>query len=583
MNLLSLPHRLRTAWQRITAPSARVTDPDQRRAAQALTSLLAALLFIDLLLLLRTPFILQYPMEFQVALLLNVTCCVVLIGGLVLARRGQVQAAVMSFTLFLSAALLVTWQIFGVVEGLQALDYLLIPIVIASLFVRVHFSILLAALQVTGIVIAVGLQPLPTDINATLLDPLTYVIVFTAIMVFAVRYFKRMYAEQRGSLVESESRYRAMNEDLSAKTQMLDSMLATMNSPILLYDREGHILYANQSVTALIGQPLGVLLGTTWNDNARLSAADKAILDEHFARLLLTGESMGGEITYPTSPRNRLFRYRLDPIRAPGGVEIIQVLNTMNDITDLRLGEQTRLKAAVDRERLEFVRQMMGALGHYFRNALSSIESSRYLVDRMLQTNSPDHARIKTKLDHIDEAVGGMTQQLDNLHVLATLTSSSVKAVEMSDIVSQAVSRAEPLARRHDVRLDLNVETSRTRVLATQHALTSAVDQLIANAIQHARGEDNVRMRVYDQDDYVCVAIENHGTPVSSDELPYLFDIFYRADVDRGIDTGGIGLGLSIVKMVADLYGGEVQVTSNELATTFILCLPGIDLARELA
>jgi len=90
-----------------------------------------------------------------------------------------------------------------------------------------------------------------------------------------------------------------------------------------------------------------------------------------------------------------------------------------------------------------------------------------------------------------------------------------------------------------------------------------AVGNLVANALAHTSRQGTVAMAVSEDGATVRVAVSDNGCGIPAPHLPYLFDRFYRADRARSNISGGLGLGLAMVKSIATLHGGSVEMTSE--------------------
>jgi signal transduction histidine kinase len=98
---------------------------------------------------------------------------------------------------------------------------------------------------------------------------------------------------------------------------------------------------------------------------------------------------------------------------------------------------------------------------------------------------------------------------------------------------------------------------------------------LLNNAMNHTPRGGSVRLRTYVSEGRACVEVADTGVGITPEHLPRIFDLFYRADESRSVNSGGVGLGLSIVKMVADAHGGQVTVESRPgEGSVFTLALP---------
>ena len=97
---------------------------------------------------------------------------------------------------------------------------------------------------------------------------------------------------------------------------------------------------------------------------------------------------------------------------------------------------------------------------------------------------------------------------------------------------------------------------------------------LLTNADRHTPADGRITIRGAAHGDQVHVEVHNTGSAIAADQLPRVFDRFYRADPARQRSTGGSGLGLAIVKHLAEAQRGTVSVTSDETGVTFGLGLP---------
>jgi len=105
--------------------------------------------------------------------------------------------------------------------------------------------------------------------------------------------------------------------------------------------------------------------------------------------------------------------------------------------------------------------------------------------------------------------------------------------------------------------------------------LQLALDALIENAVKHTTPEDSIELSLERRAETAVLAVADTGTGISPEGLERIFDRFARADPARSRDGGGVGLGLSVVKAVAEAHGGSVDVRSSPgKGSTFALRLP---------
>ena len=101
-----------------------------------------------------------------------------------------------------------------------------------------------------------------------------------------------------------------------------------------------------------------------------------------------------------------------------------------------------------------------------------------------------------------------------------------------------------------------------------------AINNLLSNAIRYTPRGMSVTVQVGEIDERVEYRVENPGTPIAAEHLPRLFDRFYRVDPSRQRKGENSGIGLAIVKSIVRAHGGKISVTSDSVATRFIIELP---------
>lgn len=174
-----------------------------------------------------------------------------------------------------------------------------------------------------------------------------------------------------------------------------------------------------------------------------------------------------------------------------------------------------------------------------------------------------------------------MAQVVDDIVTLADIESleTSFEPVHIDDVISEAMSRISVVASEAGVKVELEEEDCSGLVVGNSEQLTSAVLNLLDNAVKYSpRGDDaTVSLSVDCGDDEVRIEVEDHGIGISAEHLDRVFERFYRVQQGRGRSSGGTGLGLSIVRNVAETHGGSVSVESTPAeGSTFTVRLPSM-------
>ena len=116
------------------------------------------------------------------------------------------------------------------------------------------------------------------------------------------------------------------------------------------------------------------------------------------------------------------------------------------------------------------------------------------------------------------------------------------------------------------------------RIKGDKERISQLIHILIDNAVNHSEDGSEIKVTLRSHKNKACLSVSNTGELISKEDLPHLFDRFYRTDKSRSSDTGGFGLGLAIARSIAEKHGGTISVTCSDLGdrrgfTTFRVIL----------
>ncbi len=233
------------------------------------------------------------------------------------------------------------------------------------------------------------------------------------------------------------------------------------------------------------------------------------------------------------------------------------------------------IQQAYDRQR-----QFLSDVTHELRTPLSILQTNLE-NDRAEATTD---ARKRNLASHLEE-VDHMSSLIRDLLTLSRLQGDETRIqtmvkADLSAIVSKAVDRLLPIAERHAVKLELTSlpELPQTISMTNDDLLLQAITNLIQNAIVYNKPDGRVTVSVEPRGDMVAAIVEDTGVGISEADQAKIFDRFYRVEKSRSRQTGGSGLGLSIVKSIADVLGGKIEIDSQVgrgTRITFLLPLSG--------
>lgn len=234
----------------------------------------------------------------------------------------------------------------------------------------------------------------------------------------------------------------------------------------------------------------------------------------------------------------------------------------------------TSINRTLDRLETAFQTQEQFVLdaAHELRTPLSIIRSNFEVLGNLPQDAEAERAGLSASLNRNVER---MEVLVEDLLFLAKGENQYVsESINLAEIIGEICLDLAALAKVNDI--SLNFQTSENIVLKGNSVLIDRLFRnLIVNAIQYSDKGGIVSMSINQSLYEVKVSIADNGVGINPDELPFIFDRFYRCDPSRSRAKGGSGLGLAIVKHIANLYQATVEVQSQPgEGSTFIVSLP---------
>ncbi|MCD8122349.1 MAG: HAMP domain-containing histidine kinase [Clostridiales bacterium] len=154
--------------------------------------------------------------------------------------------------------------------------------------------------------------------------------------------------------------------------------------------------------------------------------------------------------------------------------------------------------------------------------------------------------------------------------------------VDVVKLLSQLLEEFYPNFADKGLSYELQSNIPAKTITADGNLLARLFENLINNAIKYGADGKRVLVKVFAEDEIVRVSVTNYGYVIPEEELPLIFDKFYRVERSRSSSTGGTGLGLAIVKNIVDMHGGDITVKSDLNGTVFTVTLQvNFDINRE--
>jgi signal transduction histidine kinase len=264
--------------------------------------------------------------------------------------------------------------------------------------------------------------------------------------------------------------------------------------------------------------------------------------------------------------------------RAPGrgGDEIAAVANAFNTMAD-DLAARANALAASDRIR----RQLLADVSHELTTPVTAMRG--YIETLTMADVKLDEETRTRYLGIIGDETHRLERLLGDLLDLARLEGGGgafrSEDLTVAQLFDRVVARHEHACSEAGIAITTSVDPGAETVRGDRDRLEQALQNLAANAIRYAPRGTAVRLTAARDSGSIVLAVADEGPGIAPDQLPHVFDRFYKADPARTFESsGGSGLGLSIVKAIVERHGGSISVTSEPGRTVFEMRLP-----REIA
>ncbi|MDF2908844.1 MAG: integral rane sensor signal transduction histidine kinase [Herbinix sp.] len=247
-------------------------------------------------------------------------------------------------------------------------------------------------------------------------------------------------------------------------------------------------------------------------------------------------------------------------------------LEEQSDTVELQLLIASINHLAESLETLEKLRkQLTEDVAHELRTPITILQSYLEAMTDGIWDASPD--RLQSCYDEVVR-IGKLVGDLENL---AKLEKDNLKLdkqpMELRAVIEQVVSTFE--AESMNKKLSIQIKGPNTLLLADHSRMKQVIVNLLSNAIKYSKEGCSITFEMFEHNDTCGFSVHDNGIGIPKDELPYIFERFYRADKSRNRTTGGSGIGLTIVKSIIQAHGGEVSVESElGKGSTFTVSLP---------
>jgi len=242
-----------------------------------------------------------------------------------------------------------------------------------------------------------------------------------------------------------------------------------------------------------------------------------------------------------------------------GHDEVAMLANTFN-----QMAEQLQAADQKQRELESLRRDLIAWVSHDLQTPLTSM---RAILEALSDGIVEDPETVKRYLNTAQRDVRSLSALIDDLFQMAQLDAGGFPLhraeASLSDLVSDTLESFTELAKQHEVFLEGNVDSDVDPVMMDTQAIGRVLNNLISNALRHTSNQGRVSVWVRRATQGVEVTVSDTGTGIRAEDLPHIFERFYRGEKSRNRGTGGAGLGLAIARGIVQAHGGKIEVESQ--------------------
>jgi PAS domain S-box-containing protein len=376
-------------------------------------------------------------------------------------------------------------------------------------------------------------------------------------------------------------------EELDSQRQWFEVTLASIGDAVIATDIHMKIVYLNAVAEKLTGWKHQEALGRPIDEVFTIINEDSRLPVVHPLYDVIKTGAIHGLANHTMLISKDGTEYSIEdaaaPIRLPDG-RLIGAVLVFHDIGDRRtLEKELKRKAETLAEKDRRKDEFLAMLAHELRNPLAPISNALHIArKKILSEETKEEA-----LDMASKQVTHMVRLLDDLLDVSRIThgkiSLQLECLDICETIKQAIDTASPIINKRHHTLQMHIPGYAIWVMGDSIRLTQLFGNLLHNAAKYTNDGGLIALDVQEDGKHVEVRIKDNGIGIAADQLPYIFDMFTQVDSSLERSFGGLGIGLTLVKSIAELHGASIEAHSQgkDKGTEFIVKLPIVEKGRR--
>lgn len=384
---------------------------------------------------------------------------------------------------------------------------------------------------------------------------IAYVILIVSIFVVAViatlwvAYFlsREKINALKKEIKQIEGEFTKVNNNLGTANERLNTILDTIESAVIFLNQERQVTALNKMAERLFR----INPGTALEKNFIVLARDYE-MDTIVQKCIFTNHEQKGMIQ--SSDNKQSLELTATPLNS-GALVLVQ------DVTNIRKLEKIRQDFVVN-------------ISHELRTPIASCKA---IVETLQNGASSDKKVAKDFLQRMHVEIDKLGQMVNELGELSRIESGELKLnlapVAVNNVIIKVADRLKTQAERAHVSINLDISPGLPNAFADEDKIEQVLINFVHNAIKFTPQNGNITVSSAEQNNQLIVSVSDTGIGIPEDDLPHIFERFYK--VDKARSGGGTGLGLSIAKHIVQAHGGDIHVRSKESkGSLFVFSIP---------
>lgn len=345
---------------------------------------------------------------------------------------------------------------------------------------------------------------------------------------------------------------------ITAETKKLELILHNMDNGVILLDRYGRVTTANKMAREIFN------LSSAMIGKHNIHVIGSSIFDHAVHEVIANGRPQVIDLKFGFETQKRVFQVFLAPVNV-SAKEIVHLLAVFHDITALLElnNRQAEFIANASHELSTPLTSIIGFAETLLDGAINEPELNIKFINIILNEAERMHRLVKDLL------------QLAKLDSDEYCRQIKLEPIDINPLITKIVHELTPQACRKKIELKIQLCDENNIALAHPDWLKQVLVNLVDNGIKYTPEGGTVTITSWCEAKNAIIAVKDTGIGIPPEDLPLIFDRFYRVDRARSRSAGGTGLGLSIVKYILDMLGGRIDVQSRiDVGTIFTITLP---------